>query len=455
MIAHVARAVCAAWVLLLVAASGPAGARGGVPAPQVTTIPSPPANVATGDAVTAGLDGSMWLLSQTYSLARVRPGSPVRTFTAQNWLGGNNLSSTVVTASDGALWFDDGDGFVGRFPPSTRKFTRVLPPRTSGIGSVSGLVPGPAGSVYYGGNCGRGTQKYALVNATAARQRVVASVPVGINGCSTSSLGVGPDGNLYVPGHRITPSGHVTSMPVLRGAYEFTAGNGDTLWYLGSRGFTQLNVKTGRVRVVPYAELHQYQYAGVARLAPGPDGNMWFVLAVAPDVGPSETTAGSGSAFGIVGPDGQIRVVPIAEGVYPQSITAGPDGDLWIGTEAGYVIHVRPGKPAGGWPAPARPTIRLSSAPPHKVRLAVRCYGSYGLFCGGTLTLTVRAGRRSRSISRPLALAANGVGADLVSSLPQLGRSQADTAVTVTAEFRTKDFLGRRTTAHDSVRDAS
>lgn len=129
----------------------------------------------------------------------------------------------------------------------------------------------------------------------------------------------------------------------------------------------------------------------------------------------------------------------------PSIDVGAPDGQMWVTLEASdpYIVRVKPEAPAGGWPRAPRPVITRIQSGAGGIRVSVRCRGIPGLYCGGNLTLAVRAAHRAITYARTLVIAAAGQGVEL--TLRPHGLSAlTHQRVAALARFTIKDFLGRR-----------
>jgi streptogramin lyase len=88
---------------------------------------------------------------------------------------------------------------------------------------------------------------------------------------------------------------------------------GGTLTPAIAKGSARVAPDGGRISYFFVSSLHSRPY----RIAPGPDGNLWF-------------TDTNSDMVGKVTPDGQITEYPIGDGKFPYDIVAGRDGNLWF-----------------------------------------------------------------------------------------------------------------------------
>ena len=223
------------------------------------------------DAITAGPDGALWFTnSANNSIGSITTAGAVSNYT------GNGIDSpdAITTGPDGALWFTNfANNSIGSITT-----TGVVSNYTgSGIDDPDAITTGPDGALWF-------------------------------TNFANNSIG------------SITTTG-VVSNYTARSVFEpdaITAGPNGALWFTNSG-----NVSIGSITTT--GVVSSYQLMGPLQLpqstmdiATGADGKLWFTY---PDSIGSITTTGvvtyfeAGEGTGIFSPD---------------SITAGPDGNLWF-----------------------------------------------------------------------------------------------------------------------------
>ncbi|MFO0890758.1 MAG: Ig-like domain-containing protein [Isosphaeraceae bacterium] len=133
---------------------------------------------------------------------------------------------------------------------------------------------------------------------------------------------------------RMTPAGQLTRFPVQVPVDALTAGPDGSLWFTSNAEET---IRIGRMtldgQVTMFAIPSSPDHLG--GITAGPDGNVWFTMSTSdPD-----TDAKSGSVAKVT-PDGRITEYPLHEqlayyGDGFDSITAGPDGNVWFTVTVG------------------------------------------------------------------------------------------------------------------------
>lgn len=392
-----------------------------------------------GQAIVAGSDGAMWMVDtgQTFTVVRIPVG-------AGRWRSsplpgpGGDASTPAVVGSDGSVWFGGGP-FQSQTAASLVRTQRsgrvsVFPAGFSGLGElVAGLVAGPGDDLWFTGFGDRSSLSRISVDG---RVRVVVSSRD--FKAFAAPLAYGADGAFWVnSGRRVTPGGRVTH--VRTGGDTIVAGADGNLWLGGYGGLYRVTT-SDQTTAFAWSPRPDGADPGVVRaLTPGPDGNIWFVKS-------SDTQAGD--AAGMIDRQGRITLYPLPAASRASAIAAGPDGRLWIPLNdptVPYIVQLRPDEPPGGWPptpSPRLSALRLSGG---SIRVRVRCRGSLGTFCRGRLQLRVRGGGRTNTLARSLVIEAGGQGVDLQlhpAGLSALARRSG--TVTATANYDTKDFLGRR-----------
>lgn len=165
-----------------------------------------------------------------------------------------------------------------------------------------------------------------------------------------NGIAAGPDGNVWFTeraGHkvgRITPAGAITEFSAgLSGSpdiYDITAGPGGAMWFTET-----YNSRIGKIDPASGAITEFKVPSGVyTEIAQGPDGNLWYT---SPDKATISrmTPTGTVTVFGPL-PSSDCSAGASSPCPYPDSIAAGPDGNLWFNEARGDAI----GRitPAGG-----------------------------------------------------------------------------------------------------------
>jgi streptogramin lyase len=245
-----------------------------------------------------------------------------------------NVPASAITAGpDGNLWFADGPA-IGKITPSgvVTKYPAPAPIR---------LTAGPDGNVWFTVNAGD-----RIGRMTPSGAVTFFAVPdLGARGITA-----GPDGKLWFTvnglgtGGRskigsITTDGAIQEYVIESNPEAITTGPDGNLWYTA----TDFNATFGKVgRFSPQGvPLGEFTLSGLPfSITTGPDGNVWVTEADAvPFIGflpiaPTDTGVARITPAGVV-----TEFHPIAGINWAMdSITAGPDGNLWF-TEAPRLDH--------------------------------------------------------------------------------------------------------------------
>jgi virginiamycin B lyase len=243
----------------------------------------------------------------------------------------------ITVGADGNLWFTENDR-IGRITPSGAITEFSIP---SGSGPTGDITPGPDGNLWFTESSVGLTVPGAIGRISTAGVIMEFSLP---KGASPDPKGItaGPDGNLWFGDGgsigQITPNGTITQFNLsLDPSVEVgavTTGPDGNLWIV-----TSCVIQTGPIIGKPTAALKVAPSGKVANtysLAPairesittGPDGNLWFTgMTLGGSLAPSDTigritTTGVVTYFNTPTFDGDVAI-----------ITAGPDGNLWFTEE--------------------------------------------------------------------------------------------------------------------------
>jgi hypothetical protein len=245
---------------------------------------------------------------------------------------------SIVTGSDGALWFTVGDssqgpGHVVRITPNgafTNTFTA-----DHGIGKI---IAGPDGALWF---IAGGTTFAAPGIGRITTQGAVSFFPTPHQ---VFSIAFGADGNLWFPDpqdvtggsyhvERMTPDGTITPFAVPTKPAYITGGPDGALWFTGMTDASV--IKIARITTdgtysdftVPSDNTHPN---GATVITTGPDGALWFIDPTPTTNGVDTrpkiqriTTSGVRTSFSVP------TVVAFSSNT--GSLVAGPDGALWFG----------------------------------------------------------------------------------------------------------------------------
>jgi streptogramin lyase len=262
-------ALLAAVVSVATAAAGEA-----LPAPPVVTVENHGLSLDDPTDLVAGPDGNVWFTNGG-SVGRITPAGTISVFA-----GIRVSSSTGITLGpDGNLWFaNTGSDSIGRITPSG-----VISTFTGGssIRRPVSVAAGSDGRIYF-------------LNE------------------DTSS------GSMDVNGQNLAVRGPFLGIPVTT----MVADASGTLWLAGENTSLVRMPAGGAITILPGTGTNV-----VEDMAPGPDGNLWFV-------------SSAPATIGKITPAGVVTAYHPAELADPVGIAAGPDGNLWFTNRAGPAPHI-------------------------------------------------------------------------------------------------------------------
>jgi virginiamycin B lyase len=299
-----------------------------------------------------GADGNLWFADngKRPAIGRITPEGQITEFSAG--LAPQSKPGDLVAGPDGNVWFTDGGAVpaIGRITPNGEitEFSAGLSPK-SALGEI---VAGADGNLWFNN-----------FSTTAAMGRITPQGAITEFGPGPAAGGgaqagpvLGPDGNVWfaiasfksLGIGRITPLGEITGFgglsPQTLSLGPFAAGPDGNVWFT-ARGREEYDSQGKRVtsgyataigRVTPSGEVTEFgeclhtgpQYTGPNSITAGPDGNVWFTNLTTRSL----PNIGTPPAIGRITPQGEITEFR-AGMVYassPDGIVAGPDGALWF-----------------------------------------------------------------------------------------------------------------------------
>lgn len=139
----------------------------GLPPVPVLTLPSPLANI---DALATGTAGAVWFTDfGTSQIGELRPGSKPRLFADPARYAG---LSDITRGPDGAMWYTDQAGLVGRITADGTVTQLALPAGSN----PNGIIAGP-GCTLWVTVTGTGTIIRITLPALCGRHRSALAVP--------------------------------------------------------------------------------------------------------------------------------------------------------------------------------------------------------------------------------------------------------------------------------------
>jgi streptogramin lyase len=302
--------------------------------------------------IVVGPDGNLWFgdYGKKPAIGRVTPQGTITEFRAG--LDPKSRPGSIVLGADGNLWFTDvgKSPAIGRITPGGEitEFRTGLDPKSE----PSGIVVGADGNLWFGN-----------LSSTAAVGRVTPDGTITEFGpgppAGSGALGgpvAGSDGNIWFAAGsykslgiaRITPQGEITGFgglsPQTLSVGPLTAGPDGNVWFT-ARGREEYDSQGNRVtsgyataigRVTPSGEITAFgeclhtgpQYTGPNSITAGPDGNVWFTNFTTRSL----PNVGTPPGIGRITPSGEITEyrAGLQYASSPDGIVAGPDGALWF-----------------------------------------------------------------------------------------------------------------------------
>jgi uncharacterized repeat protein (TIGR01451 family) len=268
--------------------------------------------------VVAGLDGAVWFSQENGRLGRMSTTGEFSSFE----VGAQPTGGLAVT-SNGDIWFTTTGYQIGRFrPEGGSALIDIL--HSASSSSPWRLAAGPDGNLWF-------TEQTGNKIGRLTPEGTVTEFAVPIAKAGPGEITGGPDGNVWFTEimadkiGRITPAGQIsefaiptrsTSLPGGTSALgEIVTGPDGGLW------FTEQSRGIGRI--TPDGNITEFtlptQSPQPLGIAAGPDGNLWFTESKANQIG-RITPAGTVTEFAVPTADSQ-----------PVGIVAGADGNLWFG----------------------------------------------------------------------------------------------------------------------------
>jgi streptogramin lyase len=246
----------------------------------------------------------------------------------------------ITTGQDGALWFTEYVGQIGRIPTTATHANPMITEYSNNVdlGGNFSIIPGPpagTGLLWFTGGDSIGN----IISTQGETQGHANSYSLAANfSYAPAGIAWGSDGNLWFPSNmsqavgRIDPQGNSPkSFPQPDQVYDFgviTTGPDGQLWY-GGYQFSGGNNGLFAIESMNTAGAWTGEFTispneAITSITTGPDGKLWFTeCPTKPNMFGKIgriTTQGTGLAeYPILSP-----------GSCPTGITPGPDGALWF-----------------------------------------------------------------------------------------------------------------------------
>lgn len=247
-------------------------------APGVAEYSIPTTNSGPG-GITLGPDGALWFAENGGKIGRISTSGTI----AETTIGSLREPWAVASGSDGALWFTEfSGGKLGRVTTGGTLSQEYTLPTSNAY--PAGIAPGPDGALWF-------TEEFANKIGQITTAGAVTEYP------------------LPMPANDPTPH-----------PWDIVSGPDGALWFTEAGGNNVGRITTDGATIdeypVPTAD------ANPAAITVGPDGQLWF-------------TELCGNKIGTIGTNGVVTnefPIPTASSA-PSSIALGSDGALWF-TEA-------------------------------------------------------------------------------------------------------------------------
>ena len=280
---------------------------------QAASITEFTSGVTSPGTMVTGSDGNVWFINGA-GIAEIDSSGHVTTYTAGLDPGATPYDLTNGPLGD--LWFtDNGAKGVGYITPSGAIHEFSAP----GGDVPLQIVAGSDGNVWF---YSAGATP-AIVKMTPGG--TFTPYPMPMHGEIADNMVLGPDGEIWFSDMgttsigKIAPDGTITEYPLAMGAIptNITVGPDGDLWFADNSGAIGRITTSGSIQ-----EFRSGLQSGAVpdAIAPGPDGNVWFT-----------DQYGNQRAIGRATPSGQI--IEFTNGLnddLPLDITAGADGNLWV-----------------------------------------------------------------------------------------------------------------------------
>ena len=285
----------------------------------------PTANPGPASIVT-GSDGALWFTEYNANqIGRVTTSGAVTEYRVPT---PSAAPSGIASGADGALWFTEANANqIGRIATSGAITEYRIP---TGSSTPRNIAAGSDGALWFTESAGN---KVARITTSGT----VTEYSVPTAGSEPSSIVAGPDGALWfteIAGDKIgrmAASGQLTEYPVpdtlgfIPAPLEIIVGADGALWFTGAPA------GLGRITTAGDMTLWNISWNNIGV---GPDQMMWF--------------AGYTGSFGVMGQFNDTQELssfdvpaPATPG-QPSDIITGPDGALWVTDSSGYIVRFGP-----------------------------------------------------------------------------------------------------------------
>jgi virginiamycin B lyase len=233
--------------------------------------------------------------------------------------GDSNRPYSIVTGTDGNLWFTESDGdAIGRISPNGELERYGLPTPGS---DPYGITVGPDGYLWF-------TERLSnRIGVMDTAGNLLAEYDLPTQNAQPWDIALGGDHALWFTEEnvdqigRITADGTITEYPLTVGTFPtgIAADAKGTIWFTEELGNVIGRIKVKKPSGFATLKLFPVPTDGVLPwdISPGPDHAMWF-------------TELAGHAVGRITPKGSVREFPVPGESGIAGIATGADGRLWI-----------------------------------------------------------------------------------------------------------------------------
>jgi virginiamycin B lyase len=284
-------------------------------AQNVTEFPLPTANSGPS-SIAAGSDGALWFTEGSGKIGRITTAGVITEFP----LAAGSMPATITAGPDGALWFTEaGSNKIGRIT-TAGAITEFPINSTSNKPLPFNITVGADGRLWF-------TEfNQNAIGVISRFDTAATEFPAGGSSASVPTLGItsGPDAAIWFT----TNDGVVVKSFIFNQSFNIPTSNTQSLAIArgpdGALWFTEFNSdKVGRVTTAGTITETPLPSGSAPRgIITGPDGALWFTEQMRNEIG-QISTGGSFTEFAIPTPNSGST-----------SLAVGPDGALWF-TESG------------------------------------------------------------------------------------------------------------------------
>jgi virginiamycin B lyase len=287
-----------------------------------------------------GADGAVWVQG-LMEVARIDDDGEVISVDLPD---GIEIVGTLSLGTDDRMWVSDF-GRLHRIADDGSFTTQRI-----GVGEPFTGTAGPDGSPWLGGHLDGHVGRIDGDGELEVVADVGETVAYGIT--------TGPDGNVWVTDGglvRVTPGGDTTRFPLpgVTNAWDVTTGDDGNLWVIDQEGAVARVGTDGTSTVFPMPDGFDTPF----RIVTGGDGNVWINELDGKDVAR-------------VGPEGTIDVFAVPATGAVTNLATDPDGAVWATHDVHSVLRISPTGITTSTPTPDFITMTLTAGPDGNLWLA-------------------------------------------------------------------------------------